>query len=108
MVASLFESTIVQSMIEGTGLSLEMAAPFGDTMVQAALHCASSNGFPFSAACAPLVAPITTVTHVKIANLIAHTPTLTPRLKAQDLFIVMRFSLSSFQFLAGVKSMRFQ
>ena len=52
MVASLFESTMVQSIMEGTGLPWEMAAPFGDTMVQAALHCASSKGLPFSAACA--------------------------------------------------------
>ena len=58
MTASLFVSTMVQSIIEGTGLSLEMAAPFGDTMVQAALHCASSKGLPFSAACAPLATPI--------------------------------------------------
>src|SRR6476661_6309639 len=73
MTASLFVSTIVKSIMEGTGLSLEMAAPFGETTVQAALHCASSKGLPFSAACATFAAPIRTVAHVKIASLIVNT-----------------------------------
>ena len=47
MTASLFVSTIVKSITDCTALSLEMASPCGDTMVQAALHCASSKGFPF-------------------------------------------------------------
>ena len=68
MTASLFVSTIVKSIMDGTGLSLEMASPFGDTMVQAALHCASSKGLPFSAAYAPLTAPSKMVAHVKIAT----------------------------------------
>ena len=68
MTASLFVSTIVKSIMDCTGLSLEMASPCGDTMVQAALHCASSKGFPFSAACATFAAPIRTVAHVKIAR----------------------------------------
>jgi hypothetical protein len=53
-----------------------MAAPFGDTMVQTALHFASSKGAPFSAACT-LATPIRMVVHVKIASLIARTPKLT-------------------------------
>jgi hypothetical protein len=44
MAPSLFVSTIVKSTIEGTTLSLEIAAPFGDTMVQTAWHLASSRG----------------------------------------------------------------
>jgi len=47
-------------------------------MVQAALHWASSRGFPLFALRALVdAAPTTTkAAHVKIANLIAHTPML--------------------------------
>src|SRR5262249_19218971 len=69
---------------EGTGCPLEIAAPFGDTMVQAALHCASSNGFPFSAAGTPLAVPIRTIADVKIASLIARTPILPIRWRVFD------------------------
>src|SRR5262245_24129651 len=62
-------------MIEGTGCPWEIASPCGDTMVQAALHWASSRGFPFSALKAlSLAAPTRTRAHVKIATLIAILP----------------------------------
>ena len=47
IVPSLFVSTMVKSIMEGTVLVLDMAAPFGHTMVQTALHFASSSGVPF-------------------------------------------------------------
>src|SRR5262245_49454721 len=52
---------MVQSMIDGTGSPCEIVAPFGDTTVQAALHCASSSGCPFSAAWAARVEPSNTM-----------------------------------------------
>src|SRR5262249_5199481 len=62
-------------MIEGTGCPWEIASPCGDTMVQAALHWASSRGFPFSALKAlSHAAPTKIKAHVKIATLIAILP----------------------------------